>query len=282
MVTQDSVGRILIPEFDELEDVLVNQLDAARAERDRALARAHELLASVDDLVQAALRLPPAPKPRRLGYAVRLGEARSGASISADYFHPERTLALRSIQSLLHAPLGSLVNFERQLVASPGAERYIGLASVASHSGQLTDAIETAAGQCFEFETDDVLYGRLRPYLNKVWLAQFSGVCSTEFHVMRVRDRGALLPAYLAVVMRTQLIVAQTKHMMTGNTHPRLANEDVVNLLIPLTDPLTQQRIVAETAARQSEALRLRAHAESIWRQARECFEQQLLKGERP
>ena len=81
--------------------------------------------------------------------------------------------------------------------------------------------METATGQCFAFEKDDVLYGRLRPYLNKVWLSSFSGVCSTEFHVMRILNRQALLPTYLAVVMRTRLIVAQTKHIMTGNTHPR-------------------------------------------------------------
>jgi restriction endonuclease S subunit len=98
---------------------------------------------------------------------------------------------------------------------------------------------------------------------------------------MRVLDRQALLPTYLAVVMRTQLIVAQTKHMMTGNTHPRLANEDVVNLLIPLADQATQQRIVDEALASQAEAERLRAHAETIWREARARFEQQLLQGDK-
>ena len=45
-----------------------------------------------------------------------------------------------------------------------------------------------------------------------------------------------LLPDFLAAVMRSSIIVAQTRHMMTGNTHPRLANEDVVGLLIPIPD----------------------------------------------
>jgi len=255
----------------------VVELDTARAERDRALIAADRLLRSIDDLVKNLLHLPELPAPAHAGYAIRLGLAK-GSSISADYFHPERMRALHAIQALPNAALGSLVIFERHLVPSPGEARYIGLASVAGHSGQLTDAMETASGQCFRFEKNDVLYGRLRPYLNKVWLAEFSGVCSTEFHVMRVMDRDALLPSYLAVVMRTQLIVAQTKHMMTGNTHPRLANEDVVNLLIPLTDIATQQRIVDETLTCQAEAARLRAYAETCWQQAREHFEQQLLK----
>jgi hypothetical protein len=64
---------------------------------------------------------------------------------------------------------------------------------------------------------------------------------------------------------------------MTGNTHPRLANEDVVNLLVPLAEMAVQKRIVDETLIRQAEATRLRSHAESIWRKAREQFALQLL-----
>ncbi len=272
---------IPVPPLD-VQRRLVADLDAARVERDRALAEADRLLNSIDDLVKRLLRLPDLPSPAHAGYAIRLGLAKESSTISADYFHPERMRALQAIQALPNAALGTLVSFERQLGANSGDARYIGLASVASHTGQLTDAIESATGQCFAFKKDDVLYGRLRPYLNKVWLSAFSGVCSTEFHVMRVLNRQALLPTYLAVVMRTQLIVAQTKHMMTGNTHPRLANEDVVNLLIPLADKTTQQRIVDETLACQAEAARLRTHAETVWQQARERFEQQLLKGDAP
>jgi hypothetical protein len=76
-----------------------------------------------------------------------------------------------------------------------------------------------------------VLFARLRPYLNKAWRAERDGACSAEFRVIRIKeDVPALLLNYLAAVLRSSVVVAQTKHMMTGNTHPRLANEDVVNL----------------------------------------------------
>lgn len=258
---------------------LVAELDAARTERDRALVEAERLLTSIDDLVKAKLGLPDLESPKQASYAIRLETAKSTNTLSADFFHPERMQAVRMIQSLSNAPLSQLVSFQRNTIKTPGESRYIGLASVAAGTGQLTEAIETASGQCFSFQPGDVLYGRLRPYLNKVWLATFSGVCSTEFHVMRPFDERKLRPEYLAVVMRTSLIVAQTKHMMTGNTHPRIANEDVSNLLVPLTDEKTQQKIVEETIASQAESVRLRAHAEAVWREARERFEQQLLQG---
>lgn len=261
----------------DVQRQLVAELDTARSERDSALSKADRLLTSIDDLVKQALGLPELPLPASSGYAVNLADIRQSSTLSAEYFHPERTRALKAIGSLANSPLGDLVSFRRDTVSTPGGARYVGLASVASNTGQLTTATESAAGQCFAFEAGNVLYGRLRPYLNKVWLANFDAVCSTEFHVMRVKDPTMLLPAYLAVVMRTQLIVAQTKHMMTGNTHPRLANEDVINLLIPLTDIPTQQSIVDQAIARQTEAQRLRARSTSVWREARARFERQLL-----
>lgn len=95
---------------------------------------------------------------------------------------------------------------------------------------------------------------------------------------MRARDARRLRPEYLAVVMRTGLIVAQTKHMMTGNTHPRIANEDVVSLVVPLADLEVQDRIVAAAREREAEANRLREEAHTIWQAARLRFEQQLLQ----
>ncbi len=269
---------IPLPNLD-MQRRLVAELDAARARREYALAEAERLLTSIDDLFKAELGLTDMEAPKQAGYAIRLSIAKSTNTLSADFFHPERMQAVRLIQSLTNSPLSQLVNFQRDIVKTPGDSRYIGLASVASGTGQLTDAIETAAGQCFAFQPGDVLYGRLRPYLNKVWLATFSGVCSTEFHVMRPFNPRKLRPEYLAVVMRTGLIVAQTKHMMTGNTHPRIANEDVTNLLVPLASETTQRKIVEATLARQAESARLQAHAETVWREAREYFEQQLLQG---
>lgn len=97
---------------------------------------------------------------------------------------------------------------------------------------------------------------------------------------MRPREPSLVQAEYLAVVMRTDLIVRQTKHLMTGNTHPRIASRDVEDLLIPLADPEVQQRIVEETRLRQSESARLRERAERLWLSALGAFERQLVLGE--
>ena len=132
-------------------------------------------------------------------------------------------------------------------------------------------------GQAFSYQENDVLYGRLRPYLNKVWLAEHSGICSMEFHVMRVKNNSELLPQYLAEIMRSDLILSQTKHMMTGNTHPRISNEDVKNLCIPIPAIAVQRDIVKEVNSRRNNARRLRQEAEKEWVEAKTQFEKELL-----
>jgi hypothetical protein len=66
--------------------------------------------------------------------------------------------------------------------------------------------------------------------------------------------------------------------MMTGNTHPRLTNEDVVNLIIPNPDRTIQQRIADEVAHRRVKARQLRSDAELLWREAKHRFEEELLR----
>lgn len=65
-------------------------------------------------------------------------------------------------------------------------EKYIGMAHVESDSGNVIE--EHLAGEMkatsANFYRGDVLYGRLRPYLNKVVDADFKGLCSTEFIIL--------------------------------------------------------------------------------------------------
>jgi hypothetical protein len=259
---------------------LVAAVDAARVGRRTKLAKADALLSGIDACLLSALRIARAPDDNRKAFAVRAEDARSQGRLNSDYFHPERVLVLRTLESAAAAlecvRLEETVTFERQMIKTPG-DNYIGMASIRSHTGELVRADETAGGSCVTYRRGDVLFARLRPYLNKVHRAQTDGCCSTEFHVLRVRDSAMVDPDYLAIVLRSQLTLAQTVHMMTGNTHPRLANDDVVNLVIPVPKRKVQERIVAESHRRREEAQVLRAEAGAGWHAAKTWFEDQLL-----
>ena len=59
---------------------------------------------------------------------------------------------------------------------------YIGLEHIEAHTGKLLGSINSneVESSTFKFQQGDVLYGRLRPYLQKVIIAPFDGCCSTE------------------------------------------------------------------------------------------------------
>jgi type I restriction enzyme S subunit len=54
------------------------------------------------------------------------------------------------------------------------------------------------------FTSNQVLYGRMRPYLNKVWVADCDGVASGEFIVMTCKE--SILPLYLLNILHHHYI----------------------------------------------------------------------------
>ena len=279
-LADDDVKELTVP-IPATQRQLADAMANARAERKAKLAEAEALLSGLDDFVMSALGIAPPEADKRRVFAVPLDQL-SRKHLNADYYHPERLAALRALAAAANegelrvAPLDDLAEFARNQIKSP-ADNYLGLTHIASHTGELTGSEDVASGACWTFETGDVLFARLGSYLNKVYRAEMDGCCSTEFHVLRVKDGSALLPDYLAAALRSRLTLAQTVHMMTGNTHPRLTDDDVRALPIPVPPMPTQRRIVAETQRRRAEARRLRGEAEAGWVAARAGFEVGLL-----
>ncbi len=262
--------------------VLVAKMSVARVARATKLHEADVLLAGLDSFLIQTLGLTPPAKDERRVFAVLRTEMQRQRHLNPDYFHPERILALRAMElasrHIVHKRLGDAADFIRDQIKTPGPN-YLSLGHVQSNTGELVASEEESSGACLTFKENDVLFTRLRPYLNKVYRAEKAGCCSTEFHVLRTRDMKTLRPDYLAAILRSSLILAQTRHMMTGNTHPRLTNEDVVSLVIPIPKITDQETIVTEARRRREEARRLRIEAESGWESAKRWFEEQLLGG---
>ena len=242
--------------------------------------QSESLLSSMNEYIFDKLNLSHISFEERPCCAIRLSNIVEDRTFSAEYYHPERMAALHLLKSntdISAHKLSNVVTFHRDIVSSENNASYLGLAGVESQTGELSGVQEEAAGQAFAYEKDDILYGRLRPYLNKVLLAESDGICSTEFHVMRVIDTTTVLPEYVAAILRSDLILSQTRHMMTGNTHPRISNEDVQNLYIPVPNISAQMQVVDDLRKRRMEARKLKLKAEQEWQEAKTQFERELL-----
>lgn len=153
---------------------------------------------------------------------------------------------------------------------------FVGMDAIPPHTMRLTGTVSFASlrSAASAFEAGDVLYGRLRPYLNKVWLASFPGACSGELLVLRPRP--ALHPAYLAYVLHSKGFVDFAAHVVTGD-RPRIGFDTMAVYPVPVPPFEVQQRITANIDGLFAEV----AEGEAALRRARsdlETWRKSLLK----
>ena len=91
------------------------------------------------------------------------------------------------------------------------------------------------------FEPGDVLYGKLRPYLDKAVLAKEAGVCTTELLVLRAKAN--VDPRFLAVVLHCRGFLEYAVAGTTGVQHPRTSWAHVRDFEVPAFTRDEQQRI---------------------------------------
>lgn len=94
------------------------------------------------------------------------------------------------------------------------------------------------------FKCGDVLYGKLRPYLNKVIIADLDGVCTTE--IVPIVPGDGLHPAYLKYLLKSPAFQRYVNSLMYGVKMPRLGTEDAIKSVHPLPPLAEQHRIVAK------------------------------------
>lgn len=121
---------------------------------------------------------------------------------------------------------------------------YIGLEDVEPGSGRYLptegNSRQTEDSTVGVFEKGQVLYGKLRPYLRKAIIADFDGVCSTEFLVLQLED---VLPELLQSWLLSTNVTQQIEATCEGAKMPRADWEGIGNIPMPLP-PLTEQALI--------------------------------------
>ena len=122
------------------------------------------------------------------------------------------------------------------------------LEDVEKESGRLLARIKVSGRESkstkSEFRVGDILYGKLRPYLNKVIVADEPGYSTTE--IVALRPYLPICSQYCAVALQRPDFVTYVTRLGQGTKMPRLRTEDAIIASFPLPPLAEQHRIVAK------------------------------------
>lgn len=145
-------------------------------------------------------------------------------------------------------------------------QKYIGLENIEKDTGRLTDFSETLGdlikSNKYRFTTENILYGKLRPYLNKVFLPGFEGICSTDILTIKA-IKGKAVREYVALLMRQPFFVSYANTRSSGANLPRINESKLLECKVPVPSLETQQKIVA-ILEKAEETKKLRAQADEL------------------
>lgn len=143
--------------------------------------------------------------------------------------------------------------------------KYVGLESIEPATGEfnlgeLSKTPVDPRAVSFRFDTRHVLYGKLRPYLNKVVTPEFEGKCSTE--LIPLLPNEVLDRRYLAYFLRNPATVQSIAGRTAGARMPRADMDFLLDMKIPLPS-LPQQRRIADLLSRAEGIVRMRREAQA-------------------
>ena len=260
---------------------IVAEFDAAYAAKRAADAKATKLLASIDDMVLNALGIAKLPKPdTSLSSRIFTVPAREVLNGRLDpiAYQPMRRQFYKNVREGAYETLrlGEVVDVDRRQTDSLDELTYVGLENINGSDGTCSptgekESISTAV----LFRKGEILFPKLRPYLNKVWLADFDGAASTEFFPL---IPNGVTPEYLIAYLRLTQVAKVMTLLMTGNTLPRVQLEDVLSLPVPIPPRSVQDRIASKASSIRVEARKLKADATAALDAAKRKIELKIIE----
>ena len=137
-----------------------------------------------------------------------------------------------------------------------GSVTYIGLENVTQATGEICGQTISESPSKIKsmkniFKPGQILYGKLRPNLNKVWLADRSGICSTDIFVIQPKYQNVICGFY-SILLRSEAFNSTVMSFIKGSQLPRIGWSSFASIMIPNPQPGVQQAIVAEIEAEQA------------------------------
>jgi type I restriction enzyme S subunit len=149
---------------------------------------------------------------------------------------------------------------------------YVGMEDIESGTGKLLSTTDSTLikSTSFHFHKGDVLYGRLRPYLKKSFVADFEGCCSTEIFPIRTN---CVYPYYLMYWLISNQTTEKLNKSCGGCRMPRANMNEALKFTIPVPLLSDQQRIVDILDREFAKIDAVKSNAEQALQNAKDLFQ---------
>ncbi len=128
------------------------------------------------------------------------------------------------------------------LINSPSAdENKIGLENIESGTGRFIETDSEFEGNGVQYVENDIVYGKLRPYLKKVWLATNKGNAVGDFFVFRAKKSSS---SYGKWLMLSDGFTSEANGSTFGAKMPRVSSDFILSMHYALP-PLSEQQLIA-------------------------------------
>ncbi len=144
--------------------------------------------------------------------------------------------------------LGDVCTQRKEIIlpVGKGQIKFIGLEHIESGKTKVKSFFTDSGikSSKFKFYRGDILYGKLRPYLDKAVIAEFGGICSTDLIVL-TSDEKKYIKELLIYVLHSDSFIRYAISNTSGTNHPRTSWKAIsnYNLVYP---PLPEQHKIAE------------------------------------
>lgn len=118
----------------------------------------------------------------------------------------------------------------------------IGLENIESGSGMFVESESEFEGNGVQFKKGDIVYGKLRPYLRKVWLAEFEGNAVGDFFVFTAKK--AVSNKFLKYLLLSDIFTSQANGATNGAKMPRVSSSFILTLKVAIPN-FDEQIIIA-------------------------------------
>lgn len=218
-----------------------------------------------DYLGELEIPLPPLAEQERIAGRLteQLGAVERARAAAAQRLAAAEALPAALLREVFDGPqasgwktrtLGELLNRYNEVI-HPGDRKsgeavFVGLEHIEPHTGRRIGAgkVEFASmtGRKPTFKRGHIVYGYLRPYLNKVWVADFDGCSSVDQFAFDVNPELADT-TFVAAFMRSAPFLRRAQGVTTTGQLPRISIDEIAAVKIDLPhDAPTQRRLAAD------------------------------------